>query len=246
MNTLRPKRFILYILLFLLIGVSFNLIQNIIRYGAFPTYNPIRTIIYLVNAVLLFFPIIPIAIRFSDHIVHRRPYWGISLGLGICTLGVFYLISSLTMYALGYHDDPVSFTYARNYFGRLATWHILTLAATFWYIKYRSLSIKRPIMISGTKGRKTITIPATSVHWIEADDHYVKLHSNELTLLKRGSLKDVADQLQPTFVRIHRKYLVNREEIIGRERHKRDEFVLLKSGARVKIGRSFSENLLSD
>lgn len=94
-------------------------------------------------------------------------------------------------------------------------------------------------MISANQGRKEVTIKTDLIEWIEADDHYLKIHLANQSLIKRTTLEKMAEELQPEFVRIHRKYLVNKNEIVGKEKAGRDEYVVMKTGAKVKVGRSY-------
>ena len=95
-------------------------------------------------------------------------------------------------------------------------------------------------MISGMVGRKEITVPASRIKWIESDDHYLKIYTKEYTLIKRATLENMAIDLQPEFIRIHRKFLVNKKAILSTERSQRDEFVVLNSGEKLKVGRTYN------
>lgn len=243
---IKEKKYLTFVFLFLSAGLTFSLIQIGIRYGMPSGEQFTRTFTYLAVAIVLFLPLIPLVIRVANKYVCNKHYWVMSIGVGITTICLFYLISGLSMYAVGFFDSlDIVYQYTRNYFGRLVGWHILTLISAFMYVKYKPSPIQVP-MISGTKGRKKITLPAHSIHWVEADDHYVKLHGTDVTLLKRATLKEIVDQFDSVFVRVHRKYLVNQNEILGREKQSRDEFIILKSGEKVKIGRSYLDSISID
>jgi hypothetical protein len=84
---------------------------------------------------------------------------------------------------------------------------------------------------------------AASIEWIEAADNYVELHVAGRTVMRRMTLRDAEQALAGSgFVRIHRRYLVNRKRIdaIGRAP---DLVVRLKCGIELPVGRAFANNL---
>jgi hypothetical protein len=84
---------------------------------------------------------------------------------------------------------------------------------------------------------------APSIAWIEAADNYVALHIGERAVMRRMTMRDAEDVLGPRgFIRIHRRYLVNRNCIAaicaGTE-----PLIRLDSGTELPVGRSFAANL---
>lgn len=213
--------------------------QNVLRYGDSGHYNPWRSVFYLVLSVLLFIPLVPLAYRYGKKALIKQPkhYWLLSSILITATIAIFLVISNITLYLAGYYDFAIDPTYIRRYFGREALFHLLLLATCFYFIKSGSHNHQK--LVSGTLGRKEVTISTDLIKWIETDDHYLKIHTDESSLLKRTTLEQMAEELKPKFIRIHRKYLVNKDQIIGKEKQQRDEFVILKSGERLKVGRSY-------
>jgi DNA-binding LytR/AlgR family response regulator len=45
--------------------------------------------------------------------------------------------------------------------------------------------------------------------YIRADDHYLELITKNKKEITRGSLKEIATQLPPNFIRCHKSYIVN-------------------------------------
>lgn len=63
-------------------------------------------------------------------------------------------------------------------------------------------------------GSKISIIPVDSIHFIEAQDDYVMIHSTEGKFLKQKTMKYFEEHLSPTeFVRIHRSYIAAVAEI---------------------------------
>ena len=88
------------------------------------------------------------------------------------------------------------------------------------------------------------TIPlgqiAAAIDWVAAADNYVELHSNGRVQLRRMTMARADGVLRGHgFVRIHRRYLINRNRIaaVG------DKFVRMQSGQELPIGTAFANNL---
>lgn len=237
----QDKRYfiVVTIVLFALFGIA--LAQNVIRYGIHEGYRPWRSVLYLCFSLLMILPLLPFIYRFGLQNLKQdnSQFWLRAAIIILLALPLYYAITSLLFFAVGFYSEPFGQNYARQYFGREALYHLLILAGTFAYLKLLPQEEKAKT-ISGTLGRKVITIKAELIHWIEADDHYLRLYTDDNTLMKRSSLEKMAQELKPEFVRIHRKYLVNTQAIIGKEKVQRDEFVILRSGEKLKVGRSFS------
>ena len=102
-------------------------------------------------------------------------------------------------------------------------------------------------------GGATRFIRVVDIDWIEAAGVYVNLHINHLSgqqagskeILYRSSLAELADRLDPArFIRVHRSTMVNIESILQLEPISHGEFdVVLKSGARTRISRSYRAQL---
>ncbi|TCJ18619.1 response regulator [Flaviaesturariibacter flavus] len=90
-----------------------------------------------------------------------------------------------------------------------------------------------------TGGRIRI-IPFDAVHYLEAADDYVKIHTGDGVHLKNRTLAYYEGALPAEqFVRTHRSFLVNIGEITRIEPYEKESHLaLLKSGARVPVSRS--------
>ena len=90
-----------------------------------------------------------------------------------------------------------------------------------------------------TGGRIRI-IPIEEVHYLEAADDYVKIHTSDGAFLKNktmGHFENVLDAGQ--FVRTHRSYIVNVQRITRLDAHEKESWLaLLTTGARVPVSRS--------
>ncbi|WP_420322611.1 LytR/AlgR family response regulator transcription factor [Flagellimonas sp.] len=222
----------------LLVIFVITLVQNIIRYSDHASYSIWVSIVYLCVSVLFFIPVIAISLRVQIAIRKKYPkwFWGLILLLAPISLFLFYLVSNIVLHSMGYFDYFIDKEYARYYFGREALYHLIMLVGSAVYVH---LSQQKFPTIEVFKGRKLMTIDLLSVEWIEADGHYANFYVANETFIKREKLSLLAKTLGPGFIRIHRKYIVNKSQIKSKEKQGRDEYLILSSGIRLKIGQSF-------
>nr|WP_299382329.1 LytTR family DNA-binding domain-containing protein [Allomuricauda sp.] len=232
------KRFYVLSILALVAFFGITLLQNYIRYQHHNSYSIWVSIVYLAVSVLLFIPVIILTLRLQKLLKKKwfNRYW-IWVGVtALATLGLFYLFSNVVLHSIRYFDHFVDREYARYYFGREALYHLILIIASSVFV-YFAIHQKETILVN--KGRKHIKLDIDQVHWIEVEGHYLNFYTDTESYLKRERLGVLAKQLEPNFIRIHRKYVVNRSQIKSMEKDKRDEFLVLYSGKRLKIGQSF-------
>jgi two-component system LytT family response regulator len=94
-------------------------------------------------------------------------------------------------------------------------------------------------------GGTTRFVRAAEIEWIEGAGVYATLHIGRTQFLYPAALSELAERLDPRrFVRIHRSAIVNLECVIQLEPLSHGEFeVVLKSGARSRISRTFRAQL---
>jgi hypothetical protein len=89
------------------------------------------------------------------------------------------------------------------------------------------------------KAEPSLTSLAPSISWIEAADNYVELHIGDRTLMRRMTMRDAETALSAHgFVRIHRRFLVNRtcvEAVLGNNGDTRVRI----AGTELPVGRSY-------
>ena len=90
------------------------------------------------------------------------------------------------------------------------------------------------------KGTNIIIVPVAQIHYLEAYDDYVKIHTKEGMHLKKKTMsyfEGVLDANQ--FVRVHRSYLLNLAELTRIEPMEKDNHIaLLKSGVQIPLSQS--------
>jgi len=84
------------------------------------------------------------------------------------------------------------------------------------------------------------------VDWFETDGNYVRVHVGKSTYLIRSTANRLQEELDPArFARIHRRYLVNVDRVVGLEPwFGGDAVVLLRDGTKLRLSRNFREDFL--
>jgi two-component system LytT family response regulator len=89
-------------------------------------------------------------------------------------------------------------------------------------------------------------IDCATIHWLEADDNYVHVHTADHKYLLRRTLQDLLQQLgEDRFARIHKSAAVNVTQIAALDRMPKGDYeVRLRSGARLRLSRRYASTLL--
>ena len=83
-------------------------------------------------------------------------------------------------------------------------------------------------------------IPFAQVHYLEAADDYVKVHTAEGAFLKKNTMSYFEDSLPPhEFIRIHRSYILNVSLITRIDLYEKDgHLVILTTGVRLPVSKA--------
>ena len=93
--------------------------------------------------------------------------------------------------------------------------------------------------IVAKKNNKIVIIPVDTIKYIEAQDDYVNIVTHEGSYLKQNRMKYYEEHLPDSFIRIHRSYISNINEIkeialLEKDNH----IVILKSGEKLSVSKS--------
>lgn len=90
------------------------------------------------------------------------------------------------------------------------------------------------------KGGNIVIIPVQQIHYLEAYDDYVKIHTKEGVNLKKKTMAYFEDILdEKLFVRVHRSYIINLQELTRIESLEKDAHIaLLKNGTQIPLSQS--------
>ncbi len=95
-------------------------------------------------------------------------------------------------------------------------------------------------------GEQLQLIDASSIHWLEADDNYVHVHTAQARYMLRRTLSDLLTQLGDRFTRIHKSAAVNIAEVKSLSPlFKGDHEVTLRSGAVLRLSRRYKDELFA-
>ena len=95
-----------------------------------------------------------------------------------------------------------------------------------------------PISRIVVKDRKEIVIiDVEKIHYLEAQDDYVEIHTAQGSWLKQQTMKYFEEALDESkFVRIHRKYILNLNELAKLDKLGKESYVVvLRSGASITV-----------
>jgi len=111
---------------------------------------------------------------------------------------------------------------------------------TLELLESASLSPSQRHRIVVRNGSKIKIISVNDVWYLEAADDYVKIHTPEGYFLKNKTMAHFEQSLDPAlFVRSHRSYIVNVQQITRIDPYEKDNHVaVLRSGAKVPVSRS--------
>jgi two-component system LytT family response regulator len=89
-------------------------------------------------------------------------------------------------------------------------------------------------------GNKIKIIPAADILYLEAADDYVKIHTQEGAFLNNKTMSYFEETLDPAlFVRSHRSYMINIQEITRIDQNEKDSHIaLLRSGIKIPVSRN--------
>jgi two-component system LytT family response regulator len=102
--------------------------------------------------------------------------------------------------------------------------------------------LERIVVKSGTKIK---VVPVDKIVYLEAEDDYVMIHTDEGKHLKQGTMRYYEDHLDPSrFVRVHRSYIVKIDQVTQLEPYSRENYLLkLKNGVSLKVSRNGLKSL---
>ncbi len=83
-------------------------------------------------------------------------------------------------------------------------------------------------------------IPLAEVSYVEAEDDYISIHTAEGKFLKKMTMKELEESLDPgKFTRVHPSFLINLNEIDGIEPYERDSYLVkLRTGVKIPVSKT--------
>ncbi|MEP5610798.1 MAG: LytTR family DNA-binding domain-containing protein [Cyclobacteriaceae bacterium] len=169
-----------------------------------------------------------------------------SLHLGFSILlGLLHMVfCNLILYSVDLASSAIFDRFIAKYLTNVIHIHLLT----YWIIvalvsKKERSKIKNEQVIERfviKENKHTTFVALDDVHWIEAIDHYQKLHTADSFYIYNDSMTNLVKQLPAEkFKRVHRSTIVNLAQIEGLKRHEKQLFLALASGRELRVGKSF-------
>jgi two-component system LytT family response regulator len=89
-------------------------------------------------------------------------------------------------------------------------------------------------------GSKISVLPVDSIKWIEAQDDYVMINSDQGRFLKKKTMKYFENHLdENAFIRIHRSYIINADFIQHLEQKGKESYqLILKNGKELPVSKT--------
>ncbi len=114
---------------------------------------------------------------------------------------------------------------------KIPTAHLLKEAAK------HPMQNERVVVKTGTKIK---IIPVADIHYLEAADDYVKIYTAEGSFLKKQTMGYFEEVLSTSlFVRTHRSYMVNMQQITRIDPYEKENHVaVLRSGVKIPVSRA--------
>ena len=152
-----------------------------------------------------------------------------------------YAIKAFEAHAIDYLLKPFN---QERFDKALAKWgeqkKVNNEKATQELLETASLSPAQSQRIVIKDGSKIKIIPVHDVQYLEAADDYVKIHTKDGYFLKNKTMNHFEQVLDgQQFVRSHRSYIVNVQQITRIDPYEKDSHVaVLRSGVKVPVSRS--------
>lgn len=115
-----------------------------------------------------------------------------------------------------------------------------TTSPTKDFLENRTTQPEEHTRVVVKKGSNIVIIPVHQIQYLEAYDDYVKIHTKEGMNLKKKTMSYFESVLEASqFVRVHRSYIINLQELTRIEPMEKDNHIaLLKSGMQIPLSQS--------
>lgn len=199
---------------------------------------PIR----IMAVYIMIYAIIP---RFLE----REKYLGFGLGYGLLLLVTGLLQNTFTYFYKGFLGRDQESIFALDAISRniiLINSTVVVIASfkiLIMWIKERKENKmlkgeQKPHLLSIKADKRTYRIHPSDVYYVEGLGNYVTYHLKDKKLISHGSLSDAERKLPYNFIRIHKSYIINKDQITSYN----NEDVEI-GGANLPIGRAFRASM---
>jgi len=222
-------------------SLKLSLVYNLIVYGSFAFTTPL-----LLRLARRF----PLSGTYQHYLFH--------IGFSLLLMGVHMLCCNLLLFSIDLSSVPILKRFLTKYLTNVVHIHLLTywaivLIATY-YFKGRTSSAKRdekPMKrFEIRENGRQFNVEFDNVLWIEALDHYQKVHTQTGYYLISDTMRGLETKLpQEVFGRAHRSYFINKrhvKSIYKKSDGPKGTFVVLADGNELKLGQSYKSRFMLD
>lgn len=246
MNLALPHKNLTKVSALLLAVTMLYILQNYMKFGDNVGYDFIRSFSF--NLILIggFVVTIPLIKAINQFVSNFE--WRVSFGLHVLmVIGLIFLyvvISSLILFGLGFLSRPLHEGFMTKYFSNVVIVHLLSYLLIVKTLN--SNAPKRESLIEVMKGKKKIRIKPKEILFVQSLDHYVKIRTHDDTYLKKTSMSNMLIALgTETFVRIHRSYIINKNEVT-RIINDSGQYEVEIDTHQLRVGKTYLAQLKSD
>ncbi|MBO3699422.1 LytTR family DNA-binding domain-containing protein [Roseivirga sp. E12] len=221
-------------------SIKLSLIYNLVVYGSFAFSTPF---------LLRFARKFPLSKDRLHYLFH--------FGFSILMVGLHMVCCNLLLFSINLSSVPILDRFVTKYLTNVVHIHLLSywaivLIATY-YFKERKERVEAPEKLLRRfeirENGRLFYIDFANVLWVEALDHYQKVHTPTGYHLISQTMKGLEVKL-PTevFGRAHRSYFINKEHIQSiykKSRGSKGTFVMLSDGTELKLGESYKSSFTS-
>lgn len=235
------------------------LAQNYYKYAAVVEDYSVRlSLIYNLIVYSTYALATPLILRLTDMIRLREGkwYWRFSahLGISIVLALMHMLFCNLFLFAIDLSSTPIFPRFITKYLTNVIHIHLMiywaiVLLVTFYRDLYpgeKQAKVSDDNLLSRftiKENGRVFHVDFNAVYWIEAQDHYQKLHTFTGSHLIKDSMKNLEASLpDDVFKRAHRSYFVNTQHIdalVKKPEEQKGEFLELANGASLKLGKAY-------
>lgn len=203
----------------------------------------------------------PLILKFTDKIRlgEGKWYWRFSahLGISVVLALVHMLFCNLFLFAVDLSSTPVFPRFIAKYLTNVIHIHLMiywaiVLLVSFYRDLYPTSNTPEAIVpdflerFTIKENGRTFYLEFDQVYWIEAQDHYQKLHAVSGSHLIKDSMKNLETVLPPdTFQRAHRSYFINSRHVVAlvkKSGEQKGEFLELSDGTTLRLSKAYRHN----
>ncbi|MEQ9405684.1 MAG: LytTR family DNA-binding domain-containing protein [Cyclobacteriaceae bacterium] len=211
-------------------SVSLSLLYNLIVFATYSLFTPL---------------IIRTVRRFPTGKGGKSMHLFVHLGLSVLLGLIHMLFCNLILYGIDLSSSPFFPRFITKYLTNVIHFHVLAYWAILGFVTIRGVNgvekgneLLQRFVIQDNKHTRFLKLE--EVYWIEALDHYQKLHTENGFFLYRDSMCNLELNLpKEKFKRIHRSAIVNLERMERLKKSNHQLMIELQNGQEVVVGKSF-------